>query len=74
MLKKNLQKDSDIHKHENIRIMKENVDLIKEISSLRLEIKEEGIKKAPEEEKKNKNEPTEDMIRSEIAERKRAIA
>lgn len=54
--------------------MKENVDLIKEISSLRLEIKEEGIKKAPEEEKKNKNEPTEDMIRSEIAERKRAIA
>ena len=29
MLKKNLQKDSDIHKHENIRIMKENVDLIK---------------------------------------------
>ena len=36
MLKKNLQKDSDIHKHENIRIMKENVDLIKEISSLRM--------------------------------------
>lgn len=58
MLKKNLQKDSQIHKHENIRIMKENVDLIKEISSLRLEIKEQGIKKAPEEEKKNKNEPT----------------
>ena len=29
MLKKNLQKDADIHKHENIRIMKENVDLIK---------------------------------------------
>lgn len=39
MLKKNLQKDSDIHKHENIRIMKENVDLIKEISSLRMEIR-----------------------------------
>jgi hypothetical protein len=74
MLKKNLQKDSDIHKHENIRIMKENVDLIKEISSLRLEIKEEGIKKSPEEEKKNKNEPTEDMVRNEIGERKKAIA
>lgn len=39
MLKKNLQKDADIHKHENIRIMKENVDLIKEISTLRLEIR-----------------------------------
>lgn len=39
MLKKNLQKDDDIHKHENIRIMKENVDLIKAIASLRLEIK-----------------------------------
>jgi hypothetical protein len=74
MLKKNLQKDSDIHKHENIRIMKENVDLIKEISSLRLEIREEGIKKSPDDEKKNKNEPTEEMIRNEINERKRAIA
>ena len=74
MLKKNLQKDSDIHKHENIRIMKENVDLIKEISSLRLQIKEEGIKKSPEEQKKNKNEPTEEMIRNEINERRKAIA
>ena len=74
MLKKNLQKDSDIHKHENIRIMKENVDLIKEISSLRLEIKEEGIKKSPQEEKKSKNEPTEEMVRSEIGQRKKAIA
>ena len=55
MLKKNLQKDSEIHKHQNIRIMKENVDLIKEISSLRLQIKEEGIKKSPDEEKKGKN-------------------
>ncbi len=36
MLKENLQKDGDIHRHENIRIMKENVDLIKSISSLRL--------------------------------------
>ena len=73
MLKKNLQKDSDIHKHENIRIMKENVDLIKEISSLRLEIREEGIKKNPDQEKKNKNEPSEDMIRNEVAEKRRAI-
>ena len=73
MLKKNLQKDSDIHKHENIRIMKENVDLIKEIGFLRLEIREEGIKKNPDDEKKNKNEPTEEMIRAEINERKRAI-
>lgn len=53
--------------------MKENVDLIKEISSLRLEIREEDIKKNPDEEKKNKNEPTEEMIRNEINERKRAI-
>lgn len=45
MLKKNLQKDSDIHKHENVRIMKENVDLIKEIGRLRLEIKEDNMKK-----------------------------
>ena len=74
MLKKNLQKDSDIHKHENIRIMKENVDLIKEITTLRLEIKEEGIKKSPEDEKKNKNEPTEEMILNEINERRRAIS
>lgn len=73
MLKKNLQKDSDIHKHENIRIMKENVTLIKEIDYLRREIKEEGIKKNPDEEKKNKNEPTEESIRNEINERKKAI-
>ena len=45
MLKKNLQKDDDIHKHENIRIMKENVDLIKAIATLRLEIKENESKK-----------------------------
>jgi len=29
-----------------------------------LEIKEEGIKKNPDEEKKNKNEPSEEMIRN----------
>lgn len=74
MLKKNLQTDSDIHKHENIRIMMENVDLIKEISSLRLEIKEEDIKKSPDEEKKKKNEPTEEMVRTEVTDKRRAIA
>lgn len=74
MLKKNLEKHSDIHKHENIRIMMENVDLIKEISSLRLEIKEEDIKKSPDEEKKKKNEPTEEMVRTEVTDKRRAIA
>ena len=58
MLKKNLQKDSDIHKHENIRIMKENVALINEIQTLRIENKEEVIKKGPDDEKKGKNEPS----------------
>ena len=57
MLKKNLQKDADIHKHENIRIMKENVDLIKEISTLRLEIREDSSKNGAEEKNKGKNEP-----------------
>ena len=64
MLKKNLQKDSEIHKHENIRIMKENVALIKEISSLRLENKEDTNKRGSDDDKKsstfgntNKNEP-----------------
>ena len=35
MLKKNLQKDKDIHKQDNIRIIRENVELIKEINKLR---------------------------------------
>lgn len=60
MLKKNLQKDADIHKHENIRIMKENVDLIKEISGLRIEIRIESNKKGSEEKNKGKNEPKEE--------------
>ena len=38
MLKKNLQKDNDIHKQDNLRIMRENVELIKEINRLRKEI------------------------------------
>ena len=55
MLKKNLQKDSEIHKHENIRIMKQNVALIKQISSLRLEIREDNNKRGSEDDKKSKN-------------------
>ena len=66
MLKKNLQKDNEIHRHENIRIMKENVDLIKEIGTLRLEIKEDNQKKGSEDDKKNKNEPKEEELRAEI--------
>lgn len=73
MLKKNLQKDSEIHKHENIRIMKENVALIKEISSLRLEIREDNNKRGSDDDKKsltatgsNKNEPKEEELKAEI--------
>lgn len=53
MLKKNLEKDNEIHKQDNLRIMKENVDLIREINKLRKNIKD--IKGGPkvEEEKKN---------------------
>jgi hypothetical protein len=40
MLKKNLAKDDEIHKQDNIRIMRENVELIKEINKLRKQIKE----------------------------------
>lgn len=35
MLDKNLQKDTDIHKKDNQRIMRENVELIKKINNLR---------------------------------------
>jgi len=40
MLKKHLQKDSEIHKQDNLRIMKDNVKLIKEINTLRKDIKD----------------------------------
>lgn len=40
MLKKNLEKDNEIHKQDNLRIMKENVDLIREINKLRKNIKD----------------------------------
>ena len=48
MLKRNLDKDSEIHKQDNMRIMKTNVDLIKEINKLRLKVKEENKTDKPE--------------------------
>ena len=41
MLNKNLQKDTDIHKKDNQRIMRENVELIKEINELRDQVRQE---------------------------------
>ncbi|XP_071118876.1 cilia- and flagella-associated protein 57-like [Haliotis cracherodii] len=38
-LRKKLEKDSEIHKADNVRIMQENVSLIKEINDLRRELK-----------------------------------
>lgn len=38
-LRKKLEKDSEIHKADNVRIMQENVSLIKEINDLRKELK-----------------------------------
>ena len=38
-LKKKLKKESEIHKSDNVRIMQENVTLIKEINELRKELK-----------------------------------
>ena len=40
MLNKNLQKDFDIHRKDNQRIMRENVELIKDVSRLRAAVKE----------------------------------
>lgn len=40
MLKKNLDKDKEIHKQDNLRIMKENVNLIREINQLRKKIRD----------------------------------
>jgi len=39
MLKKNLEKDREIHKQDNIRIMKNNVKLIRDINKLRRVLK-----------------------------------
>ena len=38
-LKKKLKKESEIHKSDNVRVMQENVTLIKEINELRKELK-----------------------------------
>ena len=46
-LKKKLSKDSSLHRNDNMRIMQENVSLIKEINVLRREIKALKSKGAP---------------------------
>jgi cilia- and flagella-associated protein 57 len=53
MLKKNLQKDNEIHKQDNRRIMRENVELIKKINQLRRENRDikrtiKGVEKSPD--------------------------
>lgn len=42
MLKKNLDKDKEIHKQDTMRLMKKNVHLIKEINQLRSNVNEES--------------------------------
>merc|ERR1711939_206690 len=37
-LKRKLQKDSEVHRQDNMRVMQENVSLIREINDLRKEI------------------------------------
>lgn len=79
MLKKNLQKDSEIHKQDNLRIMRENVELIKQINKLRREIREikYGTKNADEKVPANKLKDSDDQaaeaIDLEIAEKKKAV-
>lgn len=67
-LKKNLQKDHEIHKQDNIRIMKGNVSLIRDISELRMVTKDNGKKKGGEEDKK-KLDPIEDQLKKYITEK-----
>jgi hypothetical protein len=38
-LRRKLQKDSELHRHDNIKVMQENMALIGEINSLRRELK-----------------------------------
>ena len=79
MLKKNLQKDSEIHKQDNLRIMRENVELIKEINKLRREIREikYGAKgsegKAPKDTKATGIQTTTDEADLKIAEKKKNV-
>ena len=53
MLNKNLKKDREIHKQDNIRIMSENVELIREINNLRKTIKNKFNSKTSEGNDKN---------------------
>lgn len=62
--------------------MKENVALIKEISSLRLEIREDSNKRGSDDDKKNtsfgstnnnKNEPKEEELKADIESKKSKI-
>jgi hypothetical protein len=45
LLKRNLLKDHEIHKQDNIRIMKGNVNLIRDINDLRMVTKDGAHKK-----------------------------
>ena len=72
MLKTNLQKDNEIHKQDNIRIMKENVELIEDINNLRMETKDGLLKKGPDDERRNKIDPREEELKDEIRLRKEA--
>ena len=46
-LKRKLQKDSEVHRQDNMRVMQENVSLIREINDLRKEIKDWRSKSGP---------------------------
>jgi hypothetical protein len=48
LLKRNLLKDHEIHKQDNIRIMKGNVNLIRDINDLRMVTKDGAHKKGGE--------------------------
>lgn len=52
MLKKNLIKDNEIHKQDEIRIMRENIDLIRNINQLRKKLKEIKFNHKSDENKK----------------------
>lgn len=72
VLKRNLQKDNEIHKHDNVRIMKENVELIKDINKLRMETRDGLLKKGPDEDRRNKIDPRGEELKEEIRVRKEA--
>lgn len=53
VLKRHLQKDTEMHKQDNLKIMKENVGLIRKINTLRKGI--EHIRLSSKDTKENKN-------------------